>query len=373
MRPQKRIDAKTRVRRVLTNSFGAENVDRVLGRVEIVEGDVALENFGLAESDFFQLASRTRAFFHCAASTSFSQTLPDARAANVASIEQVLRFSRRAALAFKDQFTLVHVSTAYVAGETKRIVDSTELDLSVSFRNSYEQSKAESELLVRAASSEFNTRIVRPSMVVGDSVTGSASAFNVIYAPARLFTRGLLSVVPGSATTPIDLVPVNYVAKAMIALRHAAVESGSCFHLCSGVGRESSLREVIDHLIAAFNEYRRRRLGLRHAPLLVAPELINLASFSLHAASTTVRLVERLLAEHFDSFKHILHFVPYMLSNPRFDCQATERVLEGQVSRPPLFSEYAERLFTYCFLSDWGKRTTDEAPRFAHRLALDCP
>ncbi len=340
--------------------------------MEVVDGDLTLENFGLGESEFVELAGRTTAIYHCAASTSFSQSLPEARLANVASVEQVLKFSTLSALANPALFSLMHVSTAYVAGETRQVVLPSDLNLSSHFRNSYEQSKAESESLVRGASDKFRTCIVRPSMVVGDSVTGSTSAYNVIYGPARLLTRGIFSVLPAIDSTPIDLVPVNYIAKAMISLQQAALPSGSAFHLCTGVGRESSLREVIDHLISAFNLYRKRK-GLLHVPLLVAPELLSIASASLSAATSaasfTMRRVERLIAEHFDSLKHILHFVPYMLVNPRFDCSATERVLLGKVSQPPLFTEYAERLFTYCFLSDWGKRVLDDEPRFAGRLS----
>ena len=66
------------------------------------------------------------------------------------------------------------------------------------FRNPYEQSKFEAELLVRERSRSLPIQVVRPSIVVGDSRTGLTPAFNVLYWPLRAFSKRHLSGPPGT-------------------------------------------------------------------------------------------------------------------------------------------------------------------------------
>ena len=64
----------------------------------------------------------------------------------------------------------VHVSTAYVGGTHTGRFDEDDLDVGQGFRNTYEQSKFEAEQVVRA--SGLPVRVVRPSIVVGESTYG---------------------------------------------------------------------------------------------------------------------------------------------------------------------------------------------------------
>ncbi len=135
---------------------------------------------------------------------------------------------------------LYYVSTAYVAGLRQGVVGPDELSFSAGFRNAYEQTKAEAEALVRDVSSRFPTVIFRPSIIVGDSISGQTSAFNVIYVPAKLLVRGLFRFVPAVPNIPFDVVPVDYVADAIAHLSRLPLPSGTCYHLTVGIGREST-------------------------------------------------------------------------------------------------------------------------------------
>jgi nucleoside-diphosphate-sugar epimerase len=59
---------------------------------------------------------------------------------------------------------------------------------------------------------------VRPSIVVGDSVSGRTFNFNVIYLPIKLLQYGLLPLVPGGRSATLDIVLVDYVCDALLAL-----------------------------------------------------------------------------------------------------------------------------------------------------------
>lgn len=379
-------DAASRVNQLLHEMFDASVIPSLMQRIEIISGDITLDSFGLGESEFTQLASRVTQVFHCAATTSLNQPLAEARASNVGGTEQVLKLARYAARAAVrqpqapktlDGITAIrfnHVSTAYVAGDNPGIVQADDLDLSSPFRNSYEQTKAEAEALVRAASlaGEFSSMIFRPSIIVGDSTTGRTTAFNVIYIPAKYFAKGFFSIMPGSPIAHVDLVPVNYVADAIIALAGSKLSESQqrqavrCFHLCSGVGRETTFQEILEAIVAVVNKYRKKGLTLLHLPPIIPLEMVTRMFSTLTSASSHVKTLEEMIVKRFGLFSHTLPFIPYMTRNPRFDARQTAVSLEGILSPPPLFIDYAEKVFEYCLQTDWGKRVLSFSPSLMH-------
>lgn len=350
VRSTKHLSAEQRVWAILKDTFGEADARRYRSRVRVFEGDLSLDGFGAGDGDLADLARGVNRIFHCAASTDLGQSLRDARAANVGGTERILNFARRCSAEQGERCSLLHVSTAYVAGDTDQVVSSEDLRTGAKFRNGYEQSKAEAEQLVRSAREEIATCIVRPSMIVGDSGTGATSAFNVIYIPARYIASGLFKVLPARPNTPCDLVPVDYVADAIVALEQTAAGSGLCYHLCSGVGRESTLRELIDLVVKTFNEARRRGLALLQAPQLISPDTV------AHLYRGGFRNIEEQVHRGLRVLKEILHLLPYMAANPRFDMSATNRALEGLVGPAPLFRDYADLVFDFCLQTNWGKR-----------------
>ena len=80
---------------------------------------------------------------------------------------------------------------------------------------------------MRARAGELPVQVFRPSIVVGDSRTGWTPAFNVLY--GRFAPRAWqLSVPAGEPHSPVDVVPVDYVADALLEL---GGRPGTTFHL----------------------------------------------------------------------------------------------------------------------------------------------
>lgn len=351
VRPEKEQSAEARVHHLLKDSSVAGALER--GQVKVVAGDVTLPFFGLGESQFDALATDVRSIFHSAASTSLNQTLEDARTINVAGTQNVLEFANRTKKESFDCF--YHISTAYVAGDVERVVTADELNLSHSFRNSYEQTKAEAEAIVRGAIT-VPTCVFRPSVIVGDSVTGVTTSFSMLYIPARLIVQGILSALPASHTAPFDVVPVNYVADAIVSLSSMR-RTANAYHLSAGIGRESSPWEILECLIKTFNMYRERGLRALHMPERFSAEMLTLIHHSLCVARTGLTNLEKLFTSRLSVLKQVLPFFPYMIRNPRFDSTATVRDLGSELALPPLFTNYSERLFKYCLDTNWGKIT----------------
>ena len=71
--------------------------------------------------------------------------------------------------------------------------------------------------------------------MVGDARTGWTNAFNVIYEPIRMYYQNRLPIIPGSRSTTIDTVPVDYVGDAIHYLSGLGKEvEGKTFHLSVG-------------------------------------------------------------------------------------------------------------------------------------------
>ena len=200
------------------------------GRVRAVAGDVTQPNLGIANGGRAALAEEVGAVLHCAASIAFDLPLDEARTINVEGTREVIGFAREAkALGRLERF--VHVSTAYVCGRYSGTFRERQLNAGQEFRNTYEQTKWEAEHVVRAAA-DLAPAIARPSIVMGESDTGWTPAFNVLYWPLRAFARGLFEAVPARADARVDVVPVDYVADALVRLLDQDTEG--VFNLVAG-------------------------------------------------------------------------------------------------------------------------------------------
>src|SRR5690606_21449874 len=77
-----------------------------------------------------------------------------------------------AALEMKKLNRLNHFSTAFVAGDRTGVIMEDELDEGQRFRNAYEETKFQAEKALVEARRTIPITIFRPSLIVGDSVTG---------------------------------------------------------------------------------------------------------------------------------------------------------------------------------------------------------
>jgi thioester reductase-like protein len=328
-------DAAERIEGVLRFLFGAHHDHGA--RVIAVRGDVTRQKLGLGRRQDW-LCERVGEVVHSAASVSFTSTLADARAVNVEGTRRVLDFAQRCE-ARGGLRRLTHVSTAYVAGDHGGCFSEDDLDVGQRFRNPYERSKYEAELLVGAARERLPITVVRPSIVVGERASGWTCSFNVLYWPLRAFARGAYAVVPGRGDAPVDVVPVDYVADATLALSRLPAAEGHTFHLSAGrdVG---SVRELVA-LASAFFE--------RPAPRLIDPVLYR-------------RMVHPLLlrAARDERYRRTLErsevYFPYFAARTRYDDrQARAALHDSGIECSPL-RDYFKRLVEFAVLADWGRR-----------------
>ena len=114
-------------------------------RLTAVAGDIEKPGLGLDAATTQRLAGEVTTVMHCAASVSFDLSLPDSRRINVDGTRHMLEFAERC----EDLERFSYVSTAYVGGEPDGLFREDQLDVGQSFRNAYERSKFEAELMLR--------------------------------------------------------------------------------------------------------------------------------------------------------------------------------------------------------------------------------
>jgi thioester reductase-like protein len=185
--------------------------------VTTVPGDITEPSLGLAEPAYAELTARVDAVIHCAAVTEFNRTDGSLEATNIAGTEHVAAFAAAAGA------VLYHVSTAFVHTTADGDRGRTAIG--------YAASKLAAEQVVRSSGAAHV--IIRPSVVIGDSVTGEIAAFQGLYRVASGLFAGLVPMIPFDPSWPIDFVPADVVADSIACLVENRVSEGE-FWLSAG-------------------------------------------------------------------------------------------------------------------------------------------
>ena len=316
-----------------------EEQARALGpRLRALPGDLCERGLGLSAEDHELAVTTSSAILHSAADVRFNQDLEDARARNVVGTKEVASLAREA-LARGVLKRFDWVGTAFVAGLRRDLVGETELVHGEGWKNSYEQSKYEAELWLRDQCSDLPLTVLRPSVIVGESNTGATSNFGMLYWPVQLYARGGGRTVGGRPETPVDLVPVDYVADAIEFLTREGQQIGGTYHLAAGP--DGSL--TIGELAKLCEEY----FGGRPARYIQA------ATFHRWVRPVVDLFVwgkKRRVIQSGGRF-----FIPYFEGNPQFDTSSAVAALEGSGIATPSVRDYMTILLDYCVATDFGR------------------
>ena len=281
------------------------NDRRPVAGLTIVRGDVTQANLGLAALPAVDL------FIHSAAVTAFDAAPAAYEAVNIAGTRHAIAVARAAGAGF------LHVSTAYVCGKTNGLI--AETAIGSDFVNGYEASKAAGEALVRASGVPF--AIARPSIVVGDSISGAISRFENIYMIFKLIAENRVRTLPAAADASLDLVPIDHVAGGIVAM--AADFGRACGKTLHLVGANSTPLRAITAAIAA-------------VPGLGTPHFVAAGAFDPRDLPPIERRYHAAAAALYTS---------YLLRSPRFD---TANATDFGLQCPATDRAWLDRLIGFC-------------------------
>ena len=320
-------EARRRLQRVVKLVCG----DTDLSGIRIVLGDVSEPRLGLSPEDFEALRQRTGLAIHCAASVSFEPRQEEMiRRTNIDGVRHMLDF-----VAGTD-IPLYHVSTAYVSGSRSGICRETELDMNQTFNNAYEQSKFESEHLIREAFTSGAARgaIFRPSIIVGASCSGKIAQFLNFYGflkvmdaarSGRLLKDGYFRVALHPGCTK-NLVPVDWAAAALWRIIEHDGPCGKTYHLT-------------------------------HPEPVLQQSLLEWANTRLNGHEVQVKFVKEITQDHSTLERMakvcLRHYEPYLTTEPYFDRTNTDRALNGSLPFPATDHAFFDMLYDYARENEW--------------------
>ena len=318
VQPQHAVLARSRVKEL-------EITDpHTTGRIRLTEGDITVAGLGLTPAERERLED-VREVWHLAAVYDLAVAPEIARRVNVGGTTNVLAFCREQPRLRRLQY----VSTCYVSGRYEGEFTEDALELGQSFRNHYESTKYEAELLVRKAMADgLPATIYRPGIVVGDSQTGATQKYDGPYFLATFLARQTtaLAVVPAVGDADrvrVCLVPRDFVVGAMDELSVLDASAGRTYALVDP--DPPSVREVV----TAFAQHSGTRVVWM--PLPLGP---------VHAMVEHVPGMERMLGLPAEALDYFASPTTYGTGNTTHDLTASG------LTCPP-FPSYAGRLLDF--------------------------
>jgi thioester reductase-like protein len=297
--------------------------EHLSARIRIFRGDLAAPRFGLADGEYELLAASTDSVLHCAASLN-RKSEKSCLNVNLRGTLEVAQLARRA----QDSHGLrrfSEVSTVAVAGQRSNelVTEDAAIDWGRSDYDPYARTKKFCEHMIGELLADVPRTIFRPSIVLGDSRRAETTQFDMVRAFVFL---GSLPVLPFRPDDRVDIVPVDYVADAIVSLHQNPCPKHEIYHLSSGAHSES-FRQLTAALAKA-----RGSMQPLFWPGLAGP---------FHG------IVER-LARRRDNLGHAASllkvFWPYLVWNTVFD-NARVAAEMGRVPAP--FSSYCFPLFRF--------------------------
>jgi len=225
IRPNPAMNARSRL--IERMQFSKDNRAAQWGEsLESVTGDVVVPRFGLSDRDYAQVTESVDMIIHCASELSF---IRDARCreTNVTGMHNLIALARRC----RRNPLIVHLSTAASCGAVTHqcLSESDGSDPDNDHHNEYTRSKAMAERVLR--DSGESCLILRPSITLSAGI------------PTRKFARAIawfipllrdFEALPIDPASRVDIVPVSFVADAIIRLLQKPQLRHDCYNISAG-------------------------------------------------------------------------------------------------------------------------------------------
>ena len=236
---------------------------------------------------------------------------------------------------------LHHVSSVAVTGDYRGLFREDMFDEGQGQPSPYHRTKFESERIVREASA-VPWRVYRPAIVIGHSQTGEMDKIDGPYYFFKLIQKARNALpqwfpLVGPELGWTNIVPVDYVARAMDHIAHEPGLDGQAFHLTAPKSQRSG--EVLNTFARA-----------AHAPVLAMrvdkrlTDALPKGVLSLMLQLPALKNVRRGILEDLGLPEQVLEHVGF---SAQFDTRDTERALAGSGIEVPPLEGYADRIWDY--------------------------
>jgi nucleoside-diphosphate-sugar epimerase len=290
-------------------------------RFVVVQGDITKPDLGLSAGELDLARRETTTVFHLAAIYNLAVDSHMAAHVNVEGTLNVSNFAK----SIEGLQRYHYVSTCYVAGKREGLIKENELHHDQGFRNHYEETKYLAEVAVEALKSELPVTIHRPAVVCGDSHTGDTAKYDGIYYLIHYLRRwpgGLTLLNIGNSGVCLNLVPIDFVIEAMVALAQDDRAIGATVQLADPSPLTThQLFAEISKAIGGRDSFATIPAGIVY-PVLMLPFASRITGLP-HSA------------------------VPYFFLEQTYDTTRARQLLEPHGVRCPRFPEYVGALVNF--------------------------
>jgi thioester reductase-like protein len=292
-------------------------------RITIYRGELTTERFGLSDDDYHKLVDTTSSLIHCAASLN-RKSEKQCMNVNLRGGLEVIQLARRAQNR-NGVLRYSHVSTVAVAGHRRNevVTEDASIDWSRSDYDPYARTKKFGEHMVHQLLPDVPRTIFRPAIVMGDSTRPETSQFDMVQAFDVL---ARLPVLPLRPDDKIDIVPANYVGKAIVTIHQKPEPAHGIYHLSSGIGSQT-YREITTALAAAASGRRPAYVPSLGRPFSATVDRLSHGKGSIAHGAALLKV-----------------FWPYLDWNTVFD---NSRVVAELNEAPAKFTSYAYPLLKF--------------------------
>ncbi len=305
-------------------------------RIMPVYGDITAVNMGLSASDLSALKGKVDHFFHFAAIYDMAADEASQAAANINGTANAVQAAQA-----MDATCFHHVSSIAVSGLFKGTFREDMFEEAENLDHAYFRTKHESEKVVRNHC-RIPFRIYRPAAVLGHSRTGEIDkidgpyySFKVIQKIRDAFPKWMPLV--GIESGLNNVVPVDFVARAIDHIAHVEGQDGGCFHITDP--DHYSTGQMMNIFAEA-----------AHAPkftLRFDPKVFNFMPSVLKDLLAKLPPVKRLKSAIFERFGLPESAAILMKYETRYDSRRTQALLAGSGISVPKLPSYAPQVWDY--------------------------
>ncbi len=197
-------------------------------RVVAVPGDLSAPRLGLTPARFADLAHEIELIVHNGARVNHLDSYAHLRPANVGGTTEVLRLA--ASVRAKPVHFVSTLNTVLGAGSSGVIAETDTLPAAEVTRHGYVATKWVAEQLVLDAGRRgLPVAVHRPGLICGATTSGVVSADDALWTMVRAAAH--LGVAPQVGDQEVSLAPVDYVARAVVAIAQHTTPAGQRYHL----------------------------------------------------------------------------------------------------------------------------------------------
>ncbi len=313
-------------------------------RLRAVIGDIGEPGLAMGEEDRARLQGAT--VFHLAAVYDLTASEEDTARANIDGTHHTVELANTIGAA-----RLHHVSSIAVAGRFKGVFTEEMFAEGQELDHPYFSTKYEAERIVRDEAT-VPWRVYRPGMVIGSAETGEADRIDGPYYSFKLI-QSLRSQFPqwtpfvGPEGGPLNLVPVDFVARAMDHIAHLPGLDNRAFHLVDPA--PLSLGDTLNTFCRAAHA---PEFALRFDRRMT--KMIPGDTLKVVGDLPAIKRVRRQVLDRLGIPETALEYMDYPAT---FDATHAQEALAGSGIRVPHLHDYAWKVWDY-----WERHLDPDLP-----------